>query len=160
MSRLNYLILIIIFSSCSKQSIIENKFIGTWTSVDKITPYKAILTISSDSTFNFSYGACQARGFSEGAWKLLDSLIVLNSYKTDSCYFVSGFGMHCYEITDTSHWGKKTHKDCDATFDMFYTIFDDDQFEIRNDSLYHIEELNNNCPDIKGMEDIFTRKKN
>jgi len=150
----------IIFSSCTEQSLTENNFIGAWTSVDKVTPYKAILTISSDSSFGFNFGACQSRGYSKGTWRLVDSSIILNSSETDSCYYVDEFGMHCYDITDTSHWGMKTHKDCDATLEMFYTIFSDDQFEIRNDSLYHIEELNNNCPDIKGMEDIFTRKKN
>jgi len=49
MSRLIYLILIILISSCKKQPIT----VGTWTSVDKIAPYKAILTISSDSLMTY-----------------------------------------------------------------------------------------------------------
>lgn len=154
-----FLIITVLFLGCGKKIKNEEEYYGIWTSTPKLFPYKAILTIKPDHTYFFDFGACKKRGFSKGHWQLSNDTIFLNSFQMDSCYFISEFGVICYNINDTAHLGKKTRLNCEPIMHKDYVIFAQDKFYIRNDSLFHVAEVNSACPDMKGIEDIFYREK-
>ena len=161
------LIVVLFFTSCiqevEKKAIdidqidIPNEFIGNWVSLDRVYPYKAYLIIKSDSTFHFEYGACSAGGFSNGKWVKKDSIIILNSIKTDSCMYLSPFGQDCIlieEIDRSEFVAEKTIPDCNPKNTDDYIEFKNEEFYINNDTLIQIVKKPKLCPEIRND---FTR---
>ena len=135
-----------------EQSEISNTFIGKWESLKRIYPYKSYLTINNDSTFSFEYGACKASGFSNGRWKMIDSMILLNSFEIDSCLYLSHFQIDCglLDLKDiTQYHIEKTIIDCDPEYMTDYIEFKNEKLYIDNDTLKHQVKNQEFCPEIR-----------
>jgi hypothetical protein len=163
MSRIFVKIIIgILLVSCSQEANEEinateshenpNLIIGTWESVKRVYPYKSYLLINKDRTFHFEYGACTARGVSNGKWIMKDGVMILNSYKIDSCMFLSHFEVDCKLIInyDTSEYiVEKTIVDCNPKNETYYIEFQNEEFYIDIDTLKHIVKKFKTCPETK-----------
>ena len=53
-----------------------------------VIPYKAILKINSDSSFNYEFGECGTHGISNGKWYIKNNYIVLNNNNPDSTLYI------------------------------------------------------------------------
>jgi hypothetical protein len=137
-----------------KEVFRSNKFVGEWVSLEKEIPYEATLVIKQD----FEYGACLSSGFSKGYWQEKGDLLILNSSKTNTCYYLSAFGINCFLISETNDIEelKTTLKDCIPENRTDYVMFTVEEFELNNDTLIHISIKDTLCPE---MTDKFTRKK-
>ncbi len=125
-------------------------FIGKWKSVKRATPYTAELKIHPDSTFNFNYGACLARGFAYGQWILTDSALILHSFTTDTCLFLREFGEDCLAINQLRDINQKTTiKNCMPENSDTYVLFREVKFQLIGDTLKHVIDRENFCPEIK-----------
>lgn len=125
----------------------RNPFEGVWESIDRGFPYKSHLIINLDSTFEFEYGACMSFGYSQGNWLIKDSIIILNSFETDSCFYLSNFGVDCFSIDDYSI--ETTKPECEPTQYIDYIRFDQEEFYVENDTLKHVVKGQKRCPEIK-----------
>ncbi len=140
-------------------NINNNDFIGEWYSVKRTYPFGAILKIDSNFIFTYEGGACVSRFGSNGYWVLDDDTLILNSNKSENCYYLSNFGVNCLTIktNDSTISTRETSiKGCIPEFPNEYVIFDNEKFIIKDSVLTHIQKLKNLCSDIK---DDFTRIK-
>ncbi|MFZ5940552.1 MAG: hypothetical protein ACOYXB_08255 [Bacteroidota bacterium] len=127
----------------------ESFFTGTWHSTKKPFPYGADIEILPDHTFHFRVGACTFRSFSEGSWKIIDSILILDSYALDSCMLANYFGFECIPV-DSFPEPVSTIPGCIPEYSgMEYTIFDDEKFFFKDDTLRHIIRKKNTCPHVK-----------
>jgi hypothetical protein len=150
-----------ILLSCGNEARMDKLFLGVWESTKKVIPYKAYLTIMNDHTFNFEYGACEARGFSQGTWQIDHNTIILNSNQPDSCYKTSIFGIPCQTVVYDSNKvddALKNQDDCEPKSQKEYVIFNDSRFEFDLDTLIFRIVDTSDCPNYLGMEDIFIKK--
>ena len=152
------LILTLIFSCTAnrQENVKESDFIGSWHSIKRDIPYGATLQINKDKSFQFEFGACMLQGNSIGEWFVNDKGIILNSKKADTCTLTEEFGNNCTVVKfDTlSLDNPKTKRDC-VRDDIYFIIFNNSRFYIRNDSLIFESKKKNLCPEIK---DIFVKK--
>jgi len=139
-------------------SVRSNEFLGEWYSVDRATPYDAVLKIDSNNSFAYEGAACVSRFFSNGHWILNGDTLILNSVIPQRCYYLDKFGVGCkiakigepFEPLATSIRG------CVPSTDSVFNIFENEKFVIKDSVLMHIPKPNNLCPDVK---DDFTRIK-
>jgi len=131
-----------------------NKFIGNWKSVDRKYPFSGYLIIMKDSTFKYIFGACVSSGFSSGSWRIVDSLICLNTDNTDSCMFLDYFSNNCIDDNsdldydhelDSSYMPETTIKGCKPKGSGSYIIFENEEFYIDVDTLKYIFKGENEC---------------
>ncbi len=165
-----YILTIVFFTTCVNKSKkeITNPFIGNWESLERVYPYKSYLIINNDSTFHYEYGACSASGFSNGNWTKKDSIIILNSDKTDLCMYLLHFGQDCIVIDEngtSEQVFEKTIPDCrnPEYEEKYYIKFINEKFYIDNDTLKHIVKKTKLCPEIRNdfskiIKDITANK--
>ena len=143
----------ILLSSCNKTvpKKAENpKFIRTWFDTVQGMPLREKLIIKENKTFEFSSRSCQDGSKSNGKWKIENDTIILNSIKPKGCLFQHQFGF-CIKVGDKSYFeNNKTIKGCEPNGrDSSYEIFENEKFYLRNDTLIHINNKNNPCPNLK-----------
>ena len=161
-NKIIYLIIGILISGCVQESGKEianysqqdrtNIFIGDWLSAEREYPYEAYLIIRKDSTFHFEYGACLASGFSNGRWKIADSILILNSNVIDSCVYIRSFGDDCIVVDlelDSDYIRKESVKNCKPIHETEYIEFKNEKFYFDFDTLRHIVKKAKLCPEIK-----------
>ncbi len=158
----------LIFGSClndsgtesqkSNKVIYDNAFIGEWTSVEKVIPYRSKLIINKDSSFSYKFGACLSEGFSNGSWTINGSSIFLNSVEPDSCYYLMDFGINCELISDSinNYEIKTTLSGCMPKNQTQFVSFNHESFMILNDTLIYTSNKDTICPE---MNDKFYRTK-
>lgn len=144
-------ICVFLLLSCSndeKTNTITNGYLYTWTSINSIHPFEGTLIIKEDSTFEYR----DRIGFSFGSWKTDSLFIVLNSFKTDSCLYISFFKDKCFlppqneeellRIREKSI--RTTVKGCEPTTHMTnYRVFQNDSFYLQSDTLiYNLSDKN------------------
>jgi len=151
---LPYIIFIIFASAASgcvdDSTIIEDievkkdvgaQFYGEWKSVKKSFIYGSILTINKDSTFGFSYGACEMSGNSVGNWTVIGDELILNSTEEKECLYIIEFGIYGLEVIGEETIfppRKTTNEGCDPQFSSEeYVLFSDESFVLSNDTLIH-----------------------
>ena len=131
----------------SENTIVEkdekttSPYFGHWDSKGR-RMYTSSLVINEDSTFHFSYGACQMSGFSFGKWTANGDEIVLNSIIDSSeCLFASEFLNNNIIIVEDSIIEpelKTTINDCSpVSIDEEYILFNNERFKISDDTLIH-----------------------
>jgi|GEM_PF-5894936 len=137
----------------------SNKYIGLWESVKRPFPYKSHLTINSDSTFWFEYGACTSYGFSNGAWIVRNDTLVLTSDQIDSCMYLSYFSADCVEIPSDSNTIviETTIMNCEPQGTDYYINFDNEEFYFEADTLRHLANKPKRCPELRN--DFYSVKK-
>jgi hypothetical protein len=137
------------YESNSNQN--NNPFVKEWHSIKSIIPNNSVLTIKSDGTFHYTYRACLTKGYSEGTWEIHSKYIILNSYITDTCLFISKFGTSCESVEkgeDIKSELQKTVEDyLPVCNDIIYFHFDADSFFIKNDTLFHVQKIDSNYLD-------------
>ena len=113
-------------------------------------PLKERLIIKENKTFEFSSRACQGGSESNGIWKIENDTIILNSIKPKGCLFQHKYGF-CLIVGDKSYFeNNKTIKGCEPSGrDSSYEIFENEKFFIRNDTLIHVNKINDPCPNLK-----------
>jgi len=154
-----FLSIIIGLTGCSQGSINHNPneqtenavlFLGEWESVTRIIPYSAKLTINTDNTFDFNYGACMARGFSSGQWTLTDNILTLNSFPADTCLFLRAFGDDCILVSQLKDFRPKTtNEDCTPENPDEYILFQEVKLLLIGDTLKHIFTDEKICPEAR-----------
>lgn len=144
------LIFILALSSCKKDSpkIEENsKFVKVWFDTVIIVPFEAKLIIKKDNTFDYSGGACTSSFGAKGIWRIENDTIILNSIKPKECLWTHKFGKNCTTREEIiAERDNKTIKNCEPNEDESYEIFENEKFYIRNDTLIHKNDENENCP--------------
>lgn len=145
-------ILFLVFISCKNNEpkiVKKSEFVKVWFDTVRMVPFESRLTINENKTFLYSGGACTSRFESKGVWKIERDTLVLNSYKTDKCYWKHPFALICSEEDfNKIRENNKTIKNCNPTGENEYIIFDNEKFYIRNDTLIHTEK-NKYCPKLK-----------
>ncbi len=145
-------ILFVVFISCKKdeQKVIKkSEFVKTWFDTVRGMPFMSKLKINENRTFDYYGGACTSRFHSEGTWRIEKDTLILNSYKTNKCYWKENFGLICTkEEIDSMREDNKTIKDCKPTGEERYVIFHNERFYLRNDTLIHTKK-NKNCPKLR-----------
>jgi hypothetical protein len=150
--KLLSILLLVIFISCKndKPKINKNsKFVKTWFDTVRMTPFTSKLIINKNNTFDYSGGACTSSFESKGFWKIEKDTLILNSSKTNKCYWKLPFGLMCSKKDfEKIREDNKTIKGCNPMGENEYVIFDNEKFYIRNDTLIHTEK-NKYCPSMK-----------
>lgn len=149
---LSTLLLFVVFISCKKdetKAIKKSEFVKTWFDTVRMAPFKSKLIINENKTFEYLGGACTSRFESKGSWKIEKDTLILNSSKTNKCYWKHPFGLMCSKKDfEKIREDNKTIKGCSPTGEDAYVIFDNEKFYIRNDTLIHTEK-NKYCPKMK-----------
>ena len=144
--------LFIVFISCKKdkmKAIEKSEFVKTWFDTIRMVPFESKLIINDNKTFEYKGGACSSSFESKGSWKIEKDTLILNSSKTNKCYWKQPFGLMCSEKDfEKIQEDNKTIKDCNPAGENAYVIFDNEKFYIRNDTLIHTEK-NKYCPKLK-----------
>ena len=137
----------------------SNKYNGLWESVKRPYPYRSHLTINSDSTFRFEYGACMSCGFSKGTWIIKDDIIALNSNEIDSCMYLLHFEDDCKKVPDdsTEIIIETTIIDCKPKWTDDYVDFNNEEFYLDGDTLRHRVKKPKVCPELRN--DFYRIKK-
>lgn len=138
------------------------KVIGEWVSTKRVIPYRAILKINSDLSFNYEFGSCQTHGISNGKWFIKDNYIVLNSNNPDLTLYLVPFDYRGIVIVDSNGKTLNGMKN-DFPINQPNALSSDDQFVefkneklyIKNDTLFHVSKFKNLDPRKRNM---FTKK--
>lgn len=144
--------LFIVFISCKKdetKAIEKSEFVKTWFDTVRMVPFTSKLIINENKTFEYNGGACTSSFKSKGFWKIEKDTLILNSSKTNKCYWKHPFGLMCSKKDfEKISEDNKTVKDCNRSDENAYVIFDNEKFYIRNDTLIHTKK-NKYCPKMK-----------
>lgn len=147
------IIILLLFIRCKKEKIkseINSVFVKDWYDTEMIVPFKAILKINKDSTFQYNGGACTSSFESNGTWRIKNDTIILNSSKSKKCLTMIEFGPFCINKKDLSnHTINKTLKDCNPSGEGMYENFINEKFYIRNDSLIYKKEEKDKCSEFE-----------
>jgi len=135
-----------------------NPFVNTWIMVSSQYPFSSKLIVYNDFRFRYEFSSL-SNGFSEGYWQLDSGIIVLNSFKLDSCMYYSRFGEECIPIDDFREVDKKllatTLDNCFPNSQDVYVVFERDSFYLSNDTLFYSKKnIDINCP-IKHIYTVF-----
>lgn len=115
------------------------KHIEKWQSIETGLEYHSTLLLKKDNSFYFSFKAGIGKGLSNGTWVVDSPYIILNSYKTDSCYYVSKFGNEWINISDSLevYTPITTIDGCVPKNSVKYVIFENDTLYLKNDTLFY-----------------------
>jgi hypothetical protein len=147
-------IFLILLSSCKKDlpKEVENpKFVRVWYDTVQMTPFMAKLDIKANKTFEYISGACDSGSESKGTWIIENDTIILKSIKPQGCLFQNRFGVYCISRNDKTYFeNNKTIKGCEPSGnESTYEIFENEKFIIQNDTLIHINQVKNDCGQIR-----------
>ncbi|MDX6183795.1 hypothetical protein SGQ44_15880 [Flavobacterium sp. Fl-77] len=150
------ILLIISLSSCNKfkqkEQLNENQnseFVKTWFDTIRGIPFAEKLEIKQNRTFKLIGGACTARWWSEGSWRIKNDTIILNSFKPKKCIYLREYGIMCRTFEEIRKNGREVSiKDCNPDSDNDYEMFINEKFYIKNDTLVHVKQ-NKKCEGIK-----------
>lgn len=146
-------LLFVIFISCKKDEpkvIEKSEFVKTWFDTVRMMPFMSKLKINENKTFDYDGGACTASFHSKGTWRIEKDTLILNSYKTNKCYWKENFGLICFtkEEIEKMREDNQTIKNCEPVGEESYVIFNHEKFYLRNDTLIH-NGKNKNCPKLR-----------
>lgn len=113
-----------------KKIAINNAALGVW-NIDKAPYCKAVLTISSNNTFSYSESRCLSRTSSKGKWIIKGDTLIINTIIPSGCYSFEPFSLHTKN---------KKYEDCpDAELEDIITIFENERFLIKKDTLDYLD---------------------
>jgi hypothetical protein len=140
-----FVILILIFQACKMKA--DDRFTKTWYDTEYIVPGRTTIEIKNDSTFKYRAAGCMWRSISKGKWKVFGDTIELNSTSIDTCYNMFPFA-DCPKFGEYYDKKKRTTiLNCTAENETVYTVFKDEKFYFKNDSLIYRQNANSNCQD-------------
>src|SRR5690606_23752260 len=134
-----FLIISIIFTSCQKENIDEINVVNNWNI--KRDPYTSgQLVLNENKTFHFTERSHLSETFSNGVWKMKDDTIYLNSKMHNECLYMNSFKPYCEDkYIVTREKIETTIENCQPkNYTRFYTIFQNEKFKFRNDSLFYV----------------------
>ena len=145
---LNSICAFLLFSCSNNENTnsVVNEYLYTWTSINSIHPSEGFLIIKEDSTFEYQ----DRTSFSFGNWKFDSLYIILNSFKTDSCLYISNFNEKCFlppknekELLELREKLRLTTvMGCEPNLNaQIYNVFKNDSFYLQGDTLiYNLSE--------------------
>ena len=140
-----FLFVIFAFQSCKKKA--DERFVRTWHDTENIIPGRSTLNINSNFTFSYNAIGCQWRNISKGKWNVIGDTLELNSLVSDTCYNMSPFADYVKFGDNIER--QTTIKNCTAETETGFTIFKNEKFYLKNDSLVYIQRKNSNCSKIE-----------
>ncbi len=150
-----FLIISIIFTSCQKKNIDEINVVNNWNI--KRDPYTSgQLVLNENKTFHFTERSHLSETFSNGVWKMKDDTIYLNSKMHNECLYMNSFKPYCEDkYIVTREKIETTIENCQPkNYTRFYTIFQNEKFKFRNDSLFYVNP-NKNCANKQSNYEIY-----
>ncbi len=153
--KFKFLIISIILTSCQKENIDEKNIVNNWNI--KRDPYTSgQLVLNENRTFHFAERTHLAEAFSNGVWKIEDDTIYLNSKMTKECLYIDKFKPYCEDkYIVTKEKIETTIENCEPkNYTRFYTIFQNEKFLFRNDSLIYVYP-NKNCANLQSNYEIY-----
>ena len=150
-----FLIISIIFTSCQKENIDEINVVNNWNI--KRDPYTSgQLVLNENKTFHFTERSHLSETFSNGVWKMKDDTIYLNSKMHNECLYMNSFKPYCEDkYIVTREKIETTIENCQPkNYTRFYTIFQNEKFKFRNDSLFYVNP-NKNCANKQSNYEIY-----